>query len=98
MRRRSNLRYSLKKSKESQIIEGGNKFANTMQASTWGLSKQSMTAGINEIDEKDKVMVTDQLDQVTSQPIQVRVTDEDIIIAELEKVQIASSYMGTSYA
>jgi hypothetical protein len=30
-----------------------------MQASTWGLSKQSMTAGINEIDEKDKVMVTD---------------------------------------
>lgn len=69
-----------------------------MQASTWGQSKQSMTAGINEIDEKDKVMVTDQLDQVTSQPIQVRVTDEDIIIAELEKVQIASSYMGTSYA
>jgi hypothetical protein len=30
-----------------------------MQASTWGLSQQSMTAVINEIDEKDKVMVTD---------------------------------------
>lgn len=103
MRRRSNLRYSLQKSRESQLIAGVYKFANTMEAQSWGKHSQ-IIAVINEHEEnKDLVMVTDQLNnQEANQEVKVnpkqKAIDDLIIMSELEKSANLTSYMGTSYA